>query len=174
MKVYCLQVGKSLIRDIMNPCPGQIDLRAIEDRLRIMHRWSNDPRALTVHQHRHLVALLAQEMNEREEVIDWCLHHDDHEAITGDIPGPIKSLISYETNVLHRIEDGLDRAICAARGRAYPARSTRELVHQYDKAAETVEWLWVFGNAPAPWNKPMPPISEDRLKELLQLARIQP
>lgn len=174
MKVYCLQVGTSLIRDIMDPQPEHIDLQAIEDRLRIMHRWSNDPRALTVHKHRHLVALLAKEMNEREEVIDWCLHHDDHEAITGDIPGPIKSIISRETDVLLRIEDGLDRAICRARGVPYPARTTRELVHQYDKAAETIEWLWVFNNPPAPWNAEMPPLTSERMKELLQLARIQP
>ena len=174
MKVYCLQVGKSLIHDIMNPQPEQIDLQAIEDRLRIMHRWSNDPRALTVHQHRHLVAMLAREMGEREEVIDWCLHHDDHEAITGDIPEPIKAIIRHETDVLRRIEDGIDRAICKARGVPFPARTTRELVHQYDKAAETIEWRWVFWNPRAEWNAETPPLSEDKMIELLQLARIQP
>ena len=171
MKVYCLQVGDSLIRDIMNPSPGQIDLQAIEDRLRVMRRWSNDPRALTVHQHRNLVKLLAKEMGESESVLDWCEHHDDHEAITGDIPGPIKAIVYRETDVLARIEDGLDRAICSARGVRFPDREVRDRVHRYDKASETIEWLWVFGNEPAGWNHKLPPVKEERLKELLQIAR---
>lgn len=172
MKVYCLLVGDSLIRDIMDPSPDHIDLQAIETRLRLMRRWSNDPAALTVHQHRNLVGLMAMEMGEREEIIDWCWHHDDHEAITGDIPGPIKSIIARETDVLRRLEDGLDRAICMAREKAFPPRSVRDLVYSYDKAAETVEWLWVLGKHSAPWNHELPPIPEERLKELLQLARI--
>jgi len=174
MKVYCLHVGVNLIRNLLDPKPEHIDLEAIEERLRLIRRWSNDPKSLTVHQHRSLVVLLAKEMGDREAVIDWCKHHDDHEAITGDIPGPIKSLIGMETDVLRRIEDALDRAICKARGKRFPERHDRDAVHKYDKAAETAEWLWVLGNDPAPWNARLPLISEDRIKELIQLARIQP
>lgn len=172
MKVYCLRVGDHLISDILNPQPGQIDLKAIDQRLRVMHRWSNDPQALTVHQHRNFVVLMMQERGESEQVVEWGHHHDDHEAIIGDIPGPIKSLIAHETHILYRLEDGLDRAICAARGIQFPSKEVRKRVHLYDKASETAEWLWVLKQPPAPWNRPLPPdITEERLQELLQLAR---
>lgn len=172
MKVYCLKVGDHLIRDIMNPTPGQIDLRAIDDRLGRMKRWSNDPAALTVKQHVNLVVLMMQERGEPEELIAWARHHDDHEAIIGDIPGPIKAIIAQETNILWRIEDGLDRAIATARGVKLPSHTGRRIIHRYDKASETAEWLWVMNQPPAEWNRALPPdITEDRMKELLQLAR---
>lgn len=170
---FNLQIGNGLI-DIIRPHPEHIDLDAIEKTLRVMRRWSNNPAALTVHQHRHFAAHMAIEMGETDVVVDWCLHHDDHEAIIGDIPGPLKTLIYRETDILSRIEDGLDRAICAARGQLYPDREVRQRVHLYDKASETIEWQWVLRHRPAPWNAKLPPIPEERLRELLQRARIEP
>lgn len=93
-KTYALKIGDSLIADILNPQPEDMDLAAVAARLRVVHRFSNDPGALTVHVHRTLVRLVGEAHNASKKVLRWCYHHDDHEAITGDIPGPLKGLIA--------------------------------------------------------------------------------
>lgn len=167
---YALSMGRHMIHDIMDPQPSQIDLEEIEIRLRGMHRFSNDPRALTVHTHRALVRNLASMAGESERIIQWCWHHDDHETVTGDIPGPLKALIGTETKLLKTVEHHLDRAICQARKIPYPSRSVRTAVHKYDKQAETIEWTLVLGNALADWNAPVP-LSANRQREVLQWVR---
>ena len=153
---YSLKIGDKLIRDLSNPRPDEIDLAAVEDRLRLIRRFSNDPRALTVHSHRNLVKLLARKSSEPEEVLDWCEHHDDHEAIIGDIPGPIKNIIREHTPVLMRIERKLDDAINLARtGKPSPGDEIRRKVHTYDKMAETIEWRFVLDQPPERWNAPV-------------------
>jgi hypothetical protein len=159
-----------MIHDIMEPLASQIDLEAIEARLRNMHRFSNDPRALTVHTHRVLVRNLAHLAGEPDRVQEWCLHHDDHEAVTGDIPGPLKALIGTETSLLKTVEHKLDHAICEARQIRYPSRSVRTRVHVYDKRAETIEWTLVLGNDLADWNAPLDIIVSQQ-HEMLQWAR---
>lgn len=167
-----LTLGKHMIQNILDPRPEEIDLEAIDARLRIMHRFSNDPRSLTVHQHRHLVSKMAFYHGAPPSIVDWCLHHDDHEAAIGDIPGPLKKLISQETDILIRIEDRLDRAICSARGVPFPDLEVRQQTHLYDKAAETVEWVHHMGQPRADWNAKTPPgMSEDHLKRVLWEAR---
>jgi len=167
---YTLKLGQFLIEDILNPKPEQMDLHAIEERLRVMRRFSNDPKALTVHQHRVLVTTLAQRCGYHGgEVQEWCWHHDDHEAIIGDIPGPLKGLISDYTDILRHVETGLDRAICLARRIAFPTDDTRRRVHIFDKAAEAIEWLWVLNQPPQRWNAAIP-VDEHTARELLDHA----
>ena len=153
---YGLNMGRHMIHDILNPRPDQIDLEEIEVRLRKMHRFSNDPQALTVHTHRALVRKLALMSGESARVIQWCWHHDDHESVTGDIPGPLKALIATETKLLKTVEHHLDRAICQARSIQYPSRNIRTTAHKYDNMAETIEWTLVLGNDLAVWNAPCP------------------
>lgn len=170
-----LKVGLHMIEDLYDPKPEEIDLKEIDIRLRLMHRFSNDPKALSVHQHRNLAALLATYAGARREVIDWCLHHDDHEAFTGDIPGPVKRMIGRETGVLMQLEERLDRAICKARGKPYPDLMVRLDTLLFDKAAETVEWVHHMGNPLAHWNAPTPPgMDEAELKAILWEARQAP
>lgn len=167
-----LKVGEKMVQNIMDPKPEEIDLSAIDERLRLMHRFSNDPRALTVHQHRHVASSLALLHGAPAEVVQWCLYHDDHEAFIGDIPGPIKHIIRCETGILDRIETGLDRAICKARKIRYPDHEVRQRTHLYDKAAETVEWIYHMGQPRRDWNAPTPPgMDEEALMWVLQAAR---
>lgn len=166
---YALQIGEGFIADILNPSPRDIDLNAIERRLRVIHRFSNDPRALTVHQHRTLVRLMAEHAGMPAHVCLWAYHHDDHEAIIGDIPGPLKSLIGHHTNILKVIEGRLDEAICKARGIEVPDATIRSRVHGFDKAAETLEWCMVLGMPFAPWNV-VPGVDDHTAKKLLDLA----
>lgn len=167
---YSLLIGGCLIDDIMAPHHTEIDYDAIDERLRRIHRFSNDPRALTVDQHRRLVRKLAAHAGEDDAILQWCYHHDDHEAITGDIPGPLKALIAQETGLLHGVEIALDRAICEARCLRYPDDRVRRTVHKYDKAAEAIEWVHKMGQAPAPWNAPMG-VTDEFARELLAEVR---
>ena len=157
MNVILLKIGEHLL-DLLDPKPELIDLPAIEQRLWTVRRFSGCPKALVIRQHTGLVSKLALMMGEPFEVVRWCEHHDDHEGIIGDIPGPLKSYIEKATigtfRSLSDIELGLDHAICAARKIAPPTAEIRQRVHFYDKLAETLEWRFVLGEPVAPWNKP--------------------
>ena len=151
-----LTIGKLHIHDLLNPQSAEIDLAGVDRNLRNARRFSNHPDALTLAQHQALTGLIAERDGAPEAVIEWAKHHDDHEGITGDMPGPLKAIISWHTTVLTEIEEGLDKAICARRGVLYPTLETRMKTSYYDKAAETVEWLYVLMREPAPWTKPVP------------------
>tara|TARA_Y100000593_G_scaffold83521_1_gene157468 strand:+ start:5114 stop:5659 length:546 start_codon:yes stop_codon:yes gene_type:complete len=175
MKTYSLLIGDKLIEDILNPHSDQIDLDAIETRLRRVHRFSNDPRAFTIHQHRMLVKGLAEYDSAPEPVVWWAEHHDDHEAVTCDIPGPLMALVRQETNLLDRVQNGLDGAICGAHGRIAPTREVRIEVHTYDKIAETLEWIVVLGQPEKPWNTPLPSwLNPAHIPQLLLNATLFP
>jgi len=178
---FRLQCGSKMIQDILNPKPEEMDLAAIEANLKTARRWSNHPLALVVDQHRLAVYKLACmdtsgfiPAEERAQVLEWCLHHDDPEGVTGDIVSPLKGLISTQTDILHRVENGLEKAICAARGMLMPSDNVRAIVHHYDKIAETLEWCGCLGNPLADWNYPLPdwlsPVDGDCL---IQWARQQ-
>jgi len=170
MKRYALLLGDRLIHNIMAPHHTEIDPDAIDERLRNIHRFSNDPKALTVHKHRVLVRKLAALNHESDAVLQWCYHHDDHEAATGDIPGPLKALLAQETGLLRGVELALDTAICDARCLRHPDDEVRQIVHKYDKAAGAIEWVYVLKQAPAPWNAAMG-VSEEQALGLLDEVR---
>ena len=154
-----LKIGAHLL-NLLDPKPELIDLSAIERSLWTARRFSNNPASLLVRQHTGLVAALATLMGEPFNVIQWCSHHDDHEGIIGDIPGPLKSHLNAVMWAANReslddIETRLDWAICAARRIPIPTVELRDRVHFYDKLAETIEWRFVMGEPEAMWNKPV-------------------
>lgn len=162
MRTFGLKIGDGFIRDLLSPQPDEIDLPAIRERLWKTRRWTNNPKALFVAQHVVVVEQIAMTLLQHpkelhDDVLFWCRHHDDHEGVIGDIPGPLKKLIAGYTSILTVIEGGLDQAICASVGRRPPTNEVRAIVHDYDKMAETMEWLYVLGEPPAPWNYPMDP-----------------
>jgi len=157
MKQPYLLIGGKVV-DLINPEPEQIDLTAIERSLWTARRFSNNPMALLLRQHTFMVRCLAVILNANPPAIRWAEHHDDHEGIIGDVPGPLKTYIENSaapgTISLSEIERRLDSAICGARGIDEPTDVTRKEVHFYDKLAETLEWLFVLKRAPEPWNQP--------------------
>lgn len=167
--------------DLCDPKPDQIDLEEIDRRHRVMHRFSNDPAAFTVHQHKKLVRLLVE--NEvlggtnvdkfHQWAVDWAEYHDDAEAIVGDIPGPLKKLMeSMGDHTFARVEMALMRAIYLARGLGdLPPIAVQEFVHDYDKLAETLEWRFHMGRDFGEWNRHVPPHMEGFLRELTGQAR---
>lgn len=159
-RTYGLKIGDGFIRDLLNPKPEELDLDAIKGRLMATRRFTNNPKALTVYQHMILVDLLARNLllhpgELDDDVLFWCRHHDTHEGIIGDIPGPLKSLLSTYTAILDVIENGIDQALCQKLGRTSPSGEVRALVHTYDKMAETIEWLYVLEEPLEPWNHPV-------------------
>lgn len=153
-----LKIGRHLL-NVLDPKPELIDLDAIESSLWVARRFSNNPRALVVRQHTGMVEKLAIHLNAEPAVVEWCRHHDDHEGIIGDIPGPLKHFLNLaaiqgNTTTLDEIEIRLDAAICTARGIAFPDSEVRKKVHFFDKLAETLEWLFVLGEPQAIWNMP--------------------
>lgn len=169
-----LQIGHHSV-DLTAPTADMIDLDAIELNLWNTRRFSNNPKALVVGQHRWLVRELATLFGwgHKSEIAVWCYHHDDHEGIIGDIVGPIKHLISLNTDVIVQLEYKLDAAICERRGIPVPSAETRRKVHYFDKLAETLEWLHCLGYECQPWNLPLPSdVPESQLVTLIRIAQL--
>lgn len=171
----CLLIGDKIV-DLLEPKPEQIDLRAIDQNLWTARRFSNNPKALVVRQHTKLVGLLCAFMGGSEIAQVWSEYHDDHEGIIGDIPGPLKSYIERSCDAttvsLVDIEGRLDDAIAAARGIDRFSDWARKEVHFYDKLAETLEWLFILGRAPEPWNRPWQNnLSEEEARMFAEMAR---
>jgi 5'-deoxynucleotidase YfbR-like HD superfamily hydrolase len=152
-----------LIADLNQPKVEEIKLDEIENKLRTIKRFGGQPKALTVWQHTMLVCKLiegesVEELdplgNYKADLITYAHFHDYHEGITGDIIGPIKTFLYQHTDALHRLEMALDHAIHMAANVGTPSPMARSLVHRYDKAAETLEWVFALGEEPEEWNAP--------------------
>lgn len=169
-----LQFGSKLIRDITRPEPSEIDVAEIRPRLAQIRRFSNNPISLTVFEHVRLCVLLSRALRMPDEITQYLYHHDDHEAIIGDIPGPLKALIAAHTNVLAEIENALDKAIWEARGKGYRLPGTADAfakAHHIDKLAESLEWRLVMFQPKQPWNRPFPPEIDGIRQWLLDAAQ---
>ena len=169
--------GDGFIRDLMNPRPEELDLAAIKERLMRTKRFTNNPRALSVYEHTIIVEQIAMTLMQHPKelhgpVTFWCRHHDTHEGIIGDIPGPLKTLIQQHTSILDVIEAGIDQALCARLAHPAPTNEVRAIVHDYDKMAETLEWVHVLGEPLEPWNYPLDPkLTPELCKGLIHMVR---
>jgi len=180
---FRIRIGSKMIADMLNPKPEELDLDAIDANLKSTIRFAGAPGAINVHQHRHLVGRLVRldrlesfggiEATEElyQDVRRWAHHHDDHEGIIGDIVAPVKTMISAKTNVLEIAEVQLDKAICDAHGFDYPSETIRGLVYRYDKAAETIEWIYAMGREQTDWNHPCPDHLLKQGRHLIEWAR---
>lgn len=157
-----LSCGSKLISDVLNPRPEEIDVEFIDSHLFRIQRFSGSPKALSVGHHVRLAAAVARFSGADPAVVGWLERHDDHEAIIGDIPGPLKAIIAGETSILTTIETRLDVAIWEARGGGYElpygagSAWVGRVAHGFDKMAETLEWHLVMGNPIMPWCKDVP------------------
>lgn len=175
-----LQIGGVIIHDVMNPTRTEVEevYPHMMERHKRLRRWSDHPKALTVHQHKKLVVRMV-DMSKMDfdmpetflEVKQWAEHHDDHEGLTGDIVGPMKTLIGRETDILDRLETVWDKAICRHLGILYPSETIKGLVHRYDKAAETLEWIHAMGRPRMTWNHAVPAHLEAHGQHLIAWAK---
>ena len=137
-----LKLGSKWVDDVANPKASEIDDVYMNERLRRNHRFSDNPKALSIYHHSHLVHDLAKAGGEVGDVLDWAKMHDCHEYVTGDIPTPIKRLMGDRIGMIER---AWDRALCESAGVKYPTESTREIVKKYDKISAIIEWYYILG-----------------------------
>lgn len=185
-----LMFGRKLI-DLDDPKPDQIDYAAVRPALSRIRRFGGNPNALTVRQHGIFVRLLfewackdtpfpVEEKDILPYIAHWCEHHDDHEAIIGDIPGPVKRYLSAadDGKTLARLEQSLDFALHRACPEEmdylvpwrYPTkiRVIVDAVDHFDRWAETLEWLHVLHQPRQSWNVHIPSRFELDVPHLLR------
>lgn len=165
---------------LRNPKPEQIDIPAVKERLYHIHRFSNDPKALSVAHHETFVALLCEHdplhvvpSGLQEACITWAEVHDHPEAITGDIPGPLKKyLVMNGCFELHDLEGALERVILQALElRPSVDAEVRRAVGAYDQVARALEWFYHMGRDWDEWCHPRARrIKEPLVRQLLASA----
>lgn len=142
-----LHLGSVIVPDVTCPRPEDVDLAAIVDWLGRVRRFNHRPGALTILEHCRLVKALAVQGKAAPRVIQWAFRHDWHEAITGDIPAPVKRFIASDR--LAQLERAWDEAICAFEGRLPPDDFVRIHVKHYDRLACRIE-MTALGMTPDP------------------------
>lgn len=93
--------------DILNPDWKLLDPEQTAETLSHINRFAGNYGAYSVAQHAYLVASTIAYMDADPWQQLGALHHDDAEAITNDIPSPIKALCP----MLQTIERGLNEAV---------------------------------------------------------------
>jgi len=166
--IYC---GEKRIVDILAPRHEEIDLEHIEFALRNIRRFSCHQKALLVHDHRALVWQLAYDDMAPAEVLEWAWHHDDHEAVIGDIVTPMERALSSPT--VDWIKARLDVAIADAQGIARPTEAVYERLKTYDRRAATIEWTEIMGYPHDPsWCVDVSEIADATIRAGLLLGQI--
>ena len=134
-----LHFGPVTIADVGNPTAEDVHLPTIIARLSEMRRFNHHPKALSVIEHCRLVKALAIQDAAPWRVVQWAWRHDWHEAITGDIPAPVKRAIASDGLAL--LEQAWDHAICEAEHIQPPDGFVRREVARYDAVACRIEML---------------------------------
>jgi 5'-deoxynucleotidase YfbR-like HD superfamily hydrolase len=112
--------------DLDNPRPEDIRIEDVAGGLSKVCRFGAQAREYySVAQHALLVRRLVVEAGHPELALA-ALHHDSHEAYLCDVPSPLKSKISADTDVYDEACKTLDRAIAEAFGFALPVAGSQE------------------------------------------------
>lgn len=150
---------------LANPAPAMIDLDVLADRLDTIHRFSGDPTAMTVgHHSRFLEQLCVADplgwtadltMDQKADLDRLAYYHDYHEAIVGDLPGPVKAYLrSHGCTLFDDICERLDQAIFAAAGFTPPDAYVAEILGSFDKLAQALEWRYHMHRPWVEWCHP--------------------
>lgn len=138
-------MSRMYVSDLWTFDDSHVDLDLIEQKLWSLKRFQGAPGALVIRRHSHLVLSLAAGDEAPREILEWCFYHDDHEAVLGDFNGLALNIIRTETDIADRLAEKIDIAICKANEITYPGADIRQMVHYYDKLAESLEWEYGLG-----------------------------
>lgn len=128
--------------DLLSPDPQAFQPAPIARTLSYEHRYGGNYGPYSVAQHAVLVSNVAQDLCWDETILDAvtvnfiglsALHHDDTEAVTGDLPKPVKNACAD----FRALEDRLQTAV----ERRYGIDVTHELVKRADKIVFAAEVL---------------------------------
>lgn len=168
---------------LINTPPDAISIRDIAAHLSKICRFAGATQSFySVAQHSILVSNFMAEWGPRGQL--YGLLHDAHEAYTGDIPQPVKDLMSAALGMgatpfpLTDLVSDLDAAIHARCGLAYPVPADiRAAIHHADMRALATERRDLLSDGadwcrdlPAPWRaviKPWPwPKAEEKFLQM--------
>jgi uncharacterized protein len=123
---YVIDTASGVRLDLDNPRPEDIRIEDVAGGLSKVCRFGAQAREYySVAQHALLVRRLVVEAGHPELALA-ALHHDSHEAYLCDVPSPLKSKISADTDVYDEACKTLDRAIAEAFGFALPVAGSQE------------------------------------------------
>jgi 5'-nucleotidase len=182
---YIIDTASGVRLDLDAPRSEDIRIEDVAGGLSKVCRFGAQPREyFSVAQHALLVRQLVVEAGHPELALA-ALHHDSHEAYVCDIPSPLKSKISADTDVYDEACKTLDRVIADAFGFGWPEQGSLEqrVIKQADRQALLVEATRLLPDGGkalrrdkglgeeeyrnlAPLEKPLPPAeAEDRFLE---------
>jgi hypothetical protein len=96
---------------------------------------------VTIAAHGVVVARVAIAMGEGQRVADLCLHHDDEEALVGDLPSPLKSVLGRDVwdPIAHKAAQAAAVASGLAERVRFPTEAELLRVKFYDGVALEAE-----------------------------------
>lgn len=107
--------GRAL--DLSDPRPEQIDLTSIANGLSKICRYGSQALFFySVAEHAYWVSKRLEWLGHSPQIQLAGLHHDDAEALMGDITTPMKRYLAARTDVLKHLESSLLKAIIPALG----------------------------------------------------------
>jgi hypothetical protein len=89
----CMGIRGGILVDLLDPSPSVFRPESIARSLAFINRFAGNYGAYSVAQHAFLVATMAKALKASPFQQFAALHHDDVEAITNDIPSPIKRAV---------------------------------------------------------------------------------
>lgn len=94
--------------DLINPQPESFEAEDIARALSFENRYAGNYGPYSVAQHSVLVARYASKVHGGRQVVLSALHHDDAEAVTGDVPRPVKRLCPELRALERRLEAAIN------------------------------------------------------------------
>jgi 5'-deoxynucleotidase YfbR-like HD superfamily hydrolase len=140
-KRYIIDTASGVRLDLDDPRPENIKIEDVAGGLSKVCRFGAQPlEYYSVAQHALLVRQLVVKAGYRELAL-IALHHDSHEAYLCDIPKPLKSKISADTDVYDDASKRFDRAIAEAFGFKWPEEGSPEqaVIKGADRQALLIE-----------------------------------
>jgi len=140
-KPYIIDTASGVRLDLDNPSPEDIRIEDVAGGLSKVCRFGAQPlEYYSVAQHALLVRRMVVEAGHPELAL-VALHHDSHEAYLCDIPSPLKSKISADTDIYDEACKTLDRTIAEAFDLEWPEKGSEEeaIIKHADRQALLME-----------------------------------
>lgn len=155
------------------PRRSDISLRDIAHHLATSTRFAGAPDfPYSVAQHAVLVSTIAFEKSRSAIVALHALHHDSHEAYTGDIIGPMLKLLRLRLHergvaddLVAEIKAGFDAVIYPALGLAWPTPFA-DVIHWADMTALATEFRDLTPDVDEPFSRELPPAYKRPLRAI--------
>jgi len=149
-----IQTFKRIQFDLEAPTADMVDLEDIAHALSLNCRWTGHvPFFFSVAEHSVMVSMMVEQLGGSLEEQRAALMHDAHEAYTGDISSPLKSLLAPQ---IHQLQGGIQAAI----DEKFGLIETPAIVHKADSMALDYELTFLRGGPSARWTAEPEPMGD--------------